>query len=183
MVVAGVIAAFGIMGGNDILIIGAMAASPDLLPVTAACVWLVGGRPRLALLATSVLVVGLAAAVLAAFALTVLLLATGWLEPGFRPPEDTLGTLITLDVSSAIIAFAAGIAAMLTFESRASGVVGVAISVTTIPAAVFLGIALATGAPGAASSLAVLVLNVLCILVGGSLTLSLQARARPGLPG
>ena len=41
MVAAGVIAAFGVIEANEILIVGAMAVSPDLLPITAACVGLV----------------------------------------------------------------------------------------------------------------------------------------------
>ena len=36
MIVAGVIAAFGVIEVNSILIVGAMAVSPDVLPVTAA---------------------------------------------------------------------------------------------------------------------------------------------------
>ena len=40
-----------------------------------------------------------------------------------------------------LVAFAAGIAGMLAVETRASMGVGVAISVTTIPAAAFLGVA------------------------------------------
>ena len=38
MIVAGVIAAFGVINVNAILIVGAMAVSPDTLPVAAACV-------------------------------------------------------------------------------------------------------------------------------------------------
>ena len=41
MIVAGVIAAYGVIEVNSILIVGAMAVSPDVLPVTAACVGLV----------------------------------------------------------------------------------------------------------------------------------------------
>ena len=47
MVVAGVIAAFGVIERSTILIVGAMAVSPDLLPMSAACVALVARRPRL----------------------------------------------------------------------------------------------------------------------------------------
>jgi Domain of unknown function (DUF389) len=44
-----------------------------------------------------------------------------------------------------LIALAAGVAAILFFETRASAAVGVAISVTTIPASAYLGVAI--GAP------------------------------------
>ena len=47
MLIAGTIAAFGVLNGNSILIVGAMAVSPDLLPLTAACVGIVGRRIRL----------------------------------------------------------------------------------------------------------------------------------------
>ena len=46
MAVAGVIACYGVVDANPILIVGAMAVSPDLLPITAAAVGLVGrSRP------------------------------------------------------------------------------------------------------------------------------------------
>ena len=48
MAIAGVIAAFGVIYGNVTLIVGAMAISPDTLPVTAAATALVLRRWRLA---------------------------------------------------------------------------------------------------------------------------------------
>jgi hypothetical protein len=47
-----------------------------------------------------------------------------------------------------VAAFAAGVAVMLSLETRARAAVGVAISVTTIPAAAYLGVALGTGNAG-----------------------------------
>ena len=43
------------------------------------------------------------------------------------------------------MAFAAGVAGILALETRASSAVGVAISVTTIPAAAYLGVAAGVG--------------------------------------
>ncbi|HLM08323.1 MAG TPA: hypothetical protein VK307_01340 [Thermoleophilaceae bacterium] len=48
MAAAGVIAAFGEIERNEILIVGAMAVSPDILPLCAACVGLQARRARLA---------------------------------------------------------------------------------------------------------------------------------------
>ena len=48
MAVAGVIAAFGVIEVNSVLIVGAMAVSPDILPITATCTGLVLRRWRLA---------------------------------------------------------------------------------------------------------------------------------------
>ena len=62
MIVAGVIAAFGVIEANEILIVGAMAVSPDLLPIAATCVGLVGRRYRLAWRALVTLPSGWAAA-------------------------------------------------------------------------------------------------------------------------
>ena len=59
MAAAGVIAAYGVIYENSILIVGAMAVSPDLLPITAMCVGLTLGRHRLVLRAFVTLAVGL----------------------------------------------------------------------------------------------------------------------------
>ena len=48
-------------------------------------------------------------------------------------------------VATVIVALAAGVAAMLSIERQAASAVGVAISVTTIPAAAAIGVALGLG--------------------------------------
>ena len=70
MAVAGVIAAFGVIEFNSILIVGAMAVSPDILPITATCTGLVLRRRRLTGRALATLVVGLAVACVVAAGLT-----------------------------------------------------------------------------------------------------------------
>src|SRR5512144_1322567 len=60
MLAAGVIASYGVVEYNVILIVGAMAISPDLLPITAVGVGLVDRRLRLAGRALVTLVVGMA---------------------------------------------------------------------------------------------------------------------------
>jgi len=66
---------------------------------------------------------------------------------------------------------------ILSLETRASSAVGVAISVTTIPASAYLAVALAVGeADQAAGALAVLAINVAMLIVSGSGTLVLQRR-------
>ena len=71
MLIAGVIAAYGVTERNGILIVGAMAVSPDLLPITAISVGVVGRSPRLVGEAFVTLVLGLvgtcAAAAVVAF--------------------------------------------------------------------------------------------------------------------
>ena len=62
MVVAGVIACYGVVDDNGILIVGAMAVSPDLLPITAIAVGIVGRQAQLAGRALLTLGLGMAAA-------------------------------------------------------------------------------------------------------------------------
>jgi uncharacterized membrane protein len=57
-----VLAAFAVVLRNSVLIVGARAVSPDLLPVTAACVGIVGRRTRLAGRAVGTLALGLTVA-------------------------------------------------------------------------------------------------------------------------
>ncbi len=64
---------------------------------------------------------------------------------------------------------------MLSFETRASAAVGVAISVTTMPASAYLGVAIGSGGAGEAlGALVVLAINVSLLIVSGSLTLLVQ---------
>jgi uncharacterized membrane protein len=86
-----------------------------------------------------------------------------------------LRSLATVNDETIAVALAAGVAGMLAFETRASSGVGVAISVTTIPAAAYLGVAAGLGeATKALGALAVLGTNVVMIIAGAATTLSLQ---------
>jgi uncharacterized hydrophobic protein (TIGR00271 family) len=175
MACAGVIAAFGVLTHSPILVVGAMALSPDLLPLCATCVGLVGRRPRLAGRAFTALVAGLAVAGLAAFVVTALLRVGGYPPANGSLGDGGLGVLPTVNVATLVVAAVAGIAGVLAFRTRSSVAVGVAISITTIPAAAFIGAALAVGdAAGLSGSLAVLGANVGLILVTGTATLALQ---------
>lgn len=173
--VAGVIAALGVVRSNSILIVGAMAVSPDLLPICATCVGLVGRRPALARRALLTLVVGLTLVVIVAAAVAALLDLTGAIGADFEIGQGGLHGLADVDYATILIALAAGIAAMLSFETRASTAVGVAISVTTIPASAYAGVALGVSEAGkAGGALLVLVANVTLLVVSGSLTLVAQ---------
>lgn len=82
------------------------------------------------------------------------------------------GELLELQV---IVAFAAGVAGMLALETRASSGVGVAISVTTIPAAAYLGVAVGLGeTEKILGAFAVLATNVAVIVVAAAATLVIQ---------
>jgi uncharacterized hydrophobic protein (TIGR00271 family) len=175
MSVAAIVAALGVIRDSPILIVGAMAVSPDLLPVCAVCVGLVGRRFALALRSGTTLLLGLLLVAGVGCGLAALLDATDVIDGVLRLGAGGLETLGTTDYSTVLIALAAGVAAMLSFETRAAAAVGVAISVTTIPASALLGVAVGLGdldkAGGAALVLAV---NVTLLIVSGSVTLAMQ---------
>jgi uncharacterized hydrophobic protein (TIGR00271 family) len=179
--VAGVIAGYGVLERNPILIVGAMAVSPDLLPITAVAVGLVGKTWRLAGEAMRTLVVGMA---MASAAAALVAFVQDWLDlipSGFSlsSASDALGGLTSISHETITVAFLAGVAGMLALETRASSAVGVAVSVTTIPAAAYLGVAAGLGETGTAGgALGLLGMNVLMMTLGASATLLVQRRLR-----
>ena len=175
MVTAGVIATYGIILRNPILIIGAMAVSPDLMPLSAFCIGLVSRRPRLALRGATILVIGLTIAGATAWALSWLLLKAGAYDGLLSSGEALAGIVTGMSSGTVMVAFTAGCVGMLAFQTRASTAVGVAISVTTIPAVAFAGVAAGTGEFGRGqSALLVLLVNVIMLFMGGLITLLLQ---------
>lgn len=176
MAVAGVIAALGVIKTNSILIVGAMAVSPDLLPICAICVGLLDRRGTLVRRSATTLVIGLALTAAVALTITLCVRAVDIIPAGFAlEDEGLIGTLAKVDYSTVLVALAAGVAAILAFETRASAAVGVAISVTTIPASANLGVAFGIGDTSAAlGSLLVLAVNVILLIFSGSLTLASQ---------
>jgi hypothetical protein len=177
MAVAGVIGGYGVVDSNGILIVGAMAVSPDLLPITAMGVSVVGRRARLAGYALATLVLGMAVASAAAAVSTFAQDQTGRLPAGFGIDAAGLGRLNAVNDETVVVALVAGVAAMLALETRASAGVGVAISVTTIPAAAYLGVAAGMGEIGhAEGAVAVLAVNVCMLVLSASGTLALQRR-------
>lgn len=173
MAAAGVIAAFGVIYANTTLIVGAMAISPDTLTITAAATGLVLRRWRLAGHAVMMLIAGLGFAGLVGGVMTFALRTLDLLPSHYAPGQKTfLAGIASVNISTPLVALAAGIAGMLALETRASSAVGVAISVTTIPASAYFGVAAGYGdARKAGSALLVLGINLAMLLVGASATL------------
>jgi uncharacterized hydrophobic protein (TIGR00271 family) len=180
MVLATLIAAVGILIDSQILIIGAMVVGPEFGPLAGLCVALVQRRTDLALRSATALVVGFPVAIVATFAVVVVLRAGG-------PAPDEIaahGRPATFFIShpstfSVLVALFAGTAGMLSLTTAKSGaLIGVLISVTTIPAAANVGVAAAyadwSELRGALSQL---LLNLACIVVAGVGTLTVQRYA------
>ena len=182
MAVAGVVGGLAVINRSPVLLVGAMAISPDLLPIMAACTGLVLRRRRLLRRGLTTLVVGLTAACLVSTAVTLFLNVLDLLPAGFTlgeiPAAQTHVTATTV-----IVATVAGVAGMLAVETRASAAVGVGISVTTIPATAFVGVALGSGEFGRCwTALAVLGANIAMMLLGGSAALATQRLTAPSVP-
>lgn len=178
MFAAGVIACYGVTENNAILIVGAMAVSPDLLPIVAIAVGLVGRNPRLAGTSLLTLAIGLGLASLAAAIFGFAQDQLDLLPSGFDLHRTgVLGGLVDVSDETIVVAFVAGAAGMLVFETRAASAIGVAISVTTIPAAAYLGVAAGLGELSKSlGALGVLGVNVAMMVLGASAVLWAQRR-------
>lgn len=175
MFAAGVIACYGVIDFNGILIVGAMALAPDLLPITAVGVGLVDRRWRLAARAFLTLALGMACTSLAAALFAFAQDHLDLIPSSFNIDSTVLRGLTTVSNETIAVALVAGVAGMLSLETRASSGVGVAVSVTTIPAAAYLGVAGGLGESGEArGAFWVLSVNVAMLVLGASSTLLVQ---------
>ena len=175
MAIATMLAAVGILLDSIILVIGAMVVGPEFGPVAGFCVAVVDRRRDLARRSITALAVGFPIAITAAFLLTLALHATGSApdELTRRPLTDFISHP---DEFSVIVAFLAGVAGVISLTAAKSGaLIGVLISVTTIPAAGNIGVAAAYGDGdewvGAMTQLSI---NLAALLVAGILTLLFQ---------
>ncbi|HYO93315.1 MAG TPA: DUF389 domain-containing protein [Polyangiaceae bacterium] len=176
MVLATMIAAVGVLTDSVVLIIGAMVVGPEFGPLAGVCVGLVQRRFHLAGRSLLALLVGLPVGIMCAYALTLLLVQLGIAPVSFTSPHPQTLFISRPDAYSAIIALMAGVAGMISLTTAKSGaLIGVLISVTTVPAAGNVGVAAAyqnfSELRGAAAQLGI---NLLMLLVAGTLTVQLQ---------
>ncbi|MGW0547097.1 DUF389 domain-containing protein [Streptomyces altiplanensis] len=174
---ATMIAACGVLLDNAILIVGAMAVGPEFGPLAGFCTALVRRAPRLAWRSFAALIVGFAAAMAVTVAFSFFMDATGlFTDDMLHGDRPNTGFIYAPDWFSFVVAVLAGAAGMLSLTSAKSGaLVGVAISVTTVPAAANAAVALSYGdVKQTWGSTEQLLLNLLGIVVAGTLTLLAQ---------
>jgi uncharacterized hydrophobic protein (TIGR00271 family) len=186
LTIATLIAAAGIVNDSAILVIGAMVLGPEFAPVAGLALGLVHGRRGLIRSAAVSLVAGfvlaIAVATLAAWAGR----ALGWYGPALLTADRPQTAFITApDRWSLVVAVLAGIAGVLSLTSAKSGpLVGVFISVTTVPAAGAMALGLALGSGHAfGEAAAQLGINLVGILVAATATLLLQRALWRRVPG
>jgi uncharacterized hydrophobic protein (TIGR00271 family) len=163
LVIAGLIAAVGLLTNSQILIVGAMVVGPEYGAIVALAYAVTKHDAGTVRRGAFALTVGFALAVVAALLLGLIVRAAG-LEPqlfrlGVRPVSSLINTP---DWFSIIVAVLAGVVGVISLtEARTKTLIGVFISVTTIPAAADIGVSLAFGSnPEALGSLEQLLLNV-----------------------
>jgi uncharacterized hydrophobic protein (TIGR00271 family) len=177
MVAAMQIAAVGIVLDQPILIVGAMVVGPEFGPLAALCVALVRRQRRLARRSLQALAVGFPVGTVGALLATLVLIAVDAFPDSYGTHEFT-DFISNPDFLSFFVAVVAGCAGMLSLTTAKSGaLIGVLVSVTTIPAASNVGVAAAYGewhaAVGAAGQLGI---NLGGIVVAGVVTLYIQNR-------
>jgi uncharacterized hydrophobic protein (TIGR00271 family) len=174
---ATMIAACGVVLDNAVLIVGAMAVGPEFGPLAGISTAAVRRQPRLALRSVVALIAGFAVAMAVTVGFSWFMDALGlFSERQLEADRPNTAFVYAPDWFSFIVAVLAGIAGTLSLTSAKSGaLVGVAISVTTVPAAANAAVALSYGDTRQTwGSSEQLLLNLLGIILAGTLTLVLQ---------
>ncbi len=177
MVLAGLLAMVAIYQDSAILMVGAMVVGPEFGPLAGLCVALVHLRRQLALRSAVAIVAGFPLAIAVVYVTTLLFKAAGLFDETFSQEGHSLANIISdPDFFTFFVAAGAGAAGMLSLSTAKSGaLIGVLISVTTVPAAANIGLAAAYAdwdtAGGSAAQLAI---NLCSIVVAGTAVLYLQ---------
>lgn len=180
MILATLIASAGIYLNTDILIVGAMIIGPDFGPIAGVSVGIVERRPDRVARSALALVVGFTLAILVACAASLAFRATGVTAADFAYVDNSVASAISsVGFFSLFVALLAGVAGVLSLTTAKSGaLVGVLVSVTTIPAAATMSVAAAYGhGPTFRAALEQLTINIGAMLLSGTLTLAGQRRA------
>lgn len=179
LVIAGLIGSVGIMTNSQILIVAAMVVGPEYNAITSVALGLDRRNRRRVWEGLRALTAGFVVAIVVTLGFAALARGAGLqsaaFEAGLRPVSHLIDTP---DFFSVVVAFLAGVVGIVSLtEARGSALLGVFISVTTIPAASDIAVSLAfSDWSQARGSLLQLLLNVFVLIVVGVLTLRLQRR-------
>ncbi len=171
------IAAVGILTDSAVLIVGAMVIGPEYGPLASIALGLHKRTPHRVVRGLRTLVIAFPIAILLGLVLALAIRVCGWTPEAYlRGVRPLTGFVSRPDVFSVIVAVLAGVAGTMSLtESKASALVGVLVSVTTVPAAANIGVAIAyqraNEAIGASQQL---LINLVAICLVGVLTLRVQ---------
>jgi uncharacterized hydrophobic protein (TIGR00271 family) len=177
LVIAGLIGAVGLLTNSQVLIVGAMVVGPEYNAIMGVARGISSrdrGPVRDGALA---LLCGFGAAIVLALLFGLAVRGAGMAPEEFLAGVRPVAAFINSpDVFSVIVAVLAGIAGVVSLtQARANALVGVFISVTTIPAASSVGVSIAFSSWGEAwGSVLQLLLNVVVLIVVGAAGLTVQ---------
>ena len=177
LTLATLISGIAVVLDSPVLLIGAMVVGPEFATVSAVAVGLAFRRLRLAADASRLLLYGFTVAVVVTALLSTVARAAGWIDTGSLEGARPLTQYIWRpDRWSIVVAVLAGCAGVLSQTAgRSNALVGVFISVTTVPAAGNLAVALGLWLPDEVAGSAVqLGVNLLGMTVAGVATLVVQ---------
>ena len=195
MIIAGLIGAVGILTNSQILIVGAMVVGPEYGAIMGLAFAVTRRDSSSGMRCVAALVVGFTTAIIAALLLGLLVRGIGnepqAYELGVRPVSNLINDVNWFSFMVATLAGVVGVVSLT--EARASTLIGVFISVTTIPAASDVGVSLAFGSwSEARGSFLQLLMNVAVLAAVAMIGLptqralwrriSLRAAARAGQP-
>jgi uncharacterized hydrophobic protein (TIGR00271 family) len=179
LAIAGIIGAAGILTNSQILIVGAMVVGPEYSAMTSVANAALNRDGRTVRRGLNALGIGFGGAIVAALLLGLLIRGVGHTpalyERGIQPVANLINSP---DLFSVIVAVVAGIVGVISLtESRAGTLIGVFVSVTTIPAASDIGLSIVYGDwKGARGSFFQLLLNVTILIVVGIVMMRVQRK-------
>ena len=177
LLLATVIATFGVLSDSTATVIGAMIVAPLMGPIMATAAAIVMGSGERALRSLALVAAGVAAVILLSVVLS-------WTVPDVRisfTDNGELASRIAPGLVALLTALASGAAGafIMAREEIADSMGGVAIAISLVPPLCVVGIALGQGEWGPASGAFMLFLtNFLAILLAGGITFMLGGLGR-----
>ncbi|WP_205873664.1 DUF389 domain-containing protein [Mycobacterium camsae] len=178
LTLACLIAAVGVVTDSPVTVVGAMVVGPEFGPLAALAVSIVRRRGYLARRAALALLVGFPVAMLVTAVAVLGGETVGWIKLGTIRQLDQVDFIFQVGPLSFVVALFAGAAGMLSLVSaKSAALVGVFISVTTVPAAGFAVVAATVGDWQVAEQSAIqLGVNLTGIVLAGVLVLWVHLR-------
>ncbi|AYE96715.1 DUF389 domain-containing protein [Mycobacterium paragordonae] len=178
LTLACLIAAVGVVTDSPVTVVGAMVVGPEFGPLAALAVAVVRRRGYLARRAALALLVGFPVAMLVTAIAVLGGEAVGWIKLGTIRQLSQVDFIFQVGPLSFVVALLAGAAGMLSLVSaKSAALVGVFISVTTVPAAGFAVVAATVGDWEVAEQSAIqLGVNLAGIVLAGVLVLWVHLR-------
>lgn len=177
LVIATLIASLGLLTDSLVLIVGAMIVGPEYGPLSAISLGSVERRGYLVKQGLWAIIVGFPVAIGVTAAFTAVARAADLAPPELGDLERQLTAFVSHpNLTSVWVALLAGAAGMLSILGGGSGtLIGVLVSVTTVPAAANVGIGIAYGHPAEVDGAGLqLIINLVAIVFAGVVVLAIE---------